>query len=112
MVELVLLVVVIIIVGVFFFIIDKMCPWTDEERREIDNLNSLIWSCNSDELLEERLMSDPLAVLDEHGVDVPIGVTVTVTVNSGGSGGIALIKFSHPDPQSIETVLLGTWDGT
>ena len=96
-----------IIVGVLFFIIDKMCPWTDEERREIDNLNSLIWSCNSDELLEERLMSDPLAVLAEHGIDVPKGVTVKVT-----SGRSVWIEFSHPDPQTIETVLLGIWDGT
>jgi hypothetical protein len=107
MVELVLLVVVIIIVGVFFFIIDKMCPWTDEERREIDSLNYLIWSCNSDELLKERLMSDPLAVLAEHGIDVPKGVTVKVT-----SGRSVWIEFSHPDPQTIETVLLGIWDGT
>ena len=37
--------VVIIFVGVLFFILDKTCPWTDEERRAIDKLNSLIVSC-------------------------------------------------------------------
>jgi len=108
---LVLLVVVIIIVGVFFFILDKTCPWTDEERRVIDKLNSLIVSSWDDELLKERLMSDPLAVLAEHGIDVPKGVTVKV--NSGGSGGYGMwIELSHPDPQTIETALLGTYDGT
>ena len=101
------LLVVIIIVGVLFFILDKTCPWTDEERRVIDKLNSLIVSCWNDELLKERLMSDPLAVLAEHGIDVPKGVTVKV--NSGRS---VWIEFSHPDPQTIETVLLGIWDGT
>ena len=99
--------VVIIFVGVLFFILDKTCPWTDEERRVIDKLNSLIVSCWNDELLKERLMSDPLAVLAEHGIDVPKGVTVKVT-----SGRSVWIEFSHPDPQTIETVLLGIWDGT
>ena len=103
--------VVIIIVGVLFFILDKTCPWTDEERRVIDKLNSLIVSCWNDELLKERLMSDPLAVLAEHGIDVPKGVTVKV--NSGRSGGYGMwIELSHPDPQTIETALLGRWDGT
>ena len=105
------LLVVIIIVGVLFFILDKTCPWTDEERRAIDKLNSLIVSCWNDELLKERLMSDPVAVLAEYGIDVPKGVTVKV--NSGRPGGSGMwIEFSHPDPQTIETVLLGIWDGT
>ena len=103
--------VVIIIVGVLFFILDKICPWTDEERRVIDKLNSLIVSCWNDELLKERLMSDPLAVLAEHGIDVP--KRVTVKVNSGRSGGYGMwIELSHPDSQTIETALLGRWDGT
>jgi len=102
----------IIIVGVLFFILDKICPWTDEKRRVIHKLNSLIVSSEVDELLKERLMSDPLAVLAEHGIDVPKGVTVKV-YSGRWSGCYGMrIEFSHPDPQTIETVLLRTWDGT
>jgi len=99
----------IIIVGLFFFILDKTCPWTDEERKSVDKLNSLIFSCSGDERRTQRLISDPLAFLAAHGIDLPEGVQFTFTVRNKT---LRAIKISHPDPKSAKTILLGTWDGT
>lgn len=107
---LVLLVVVIIILGLFFFIMDKILPpLTDGQNK----LNSLVVSCWDSELLTQRLISEPHAVFAEYGIDVPEGVIVKVEFGFFRScGPAASIKLSHPDPETIDTTLLGTYDGT
>ena len=50
-----------------------------EERNQ---LAALFAACWKDEALKARFMSDPKAVLAEHGIDVPDGIAVNVVENS------------------------------
>ena len=50
-----------------------------EERNK---LASLFAACWKDEALKGRFMSDPKAVLAEHGIDVPANIDVNVVENS------------------------------
>ena len=45
-------------------------------------LAQLFAACWKDEALKARLMSDPKAVLKEHGLDVPDGIDVKVVENA------------------------------
>ena len=45
-------------------------------------LAQLFAACWKDEALKARLMSDPKAVLKEHGLDVPDGIDVKVVENT------------------------------
>jgi hypothetical protein len=47
-----------------------------------NQLASLFAACWKDEALKARLMSDPKAVLAEHGMDVPDGMDVKVVENA------------------------------
>ena len=46
------------------------------------NLAKLFANCWKDEALKARFMSDPKAVLKEHGLDVPDGMDVKVVENA------------------------------
>ena len=50
-----------------------------EQRNQ---LAALFAACWKDEALKARFMSDPKAVLAEHGIDVPDGIDVNVVENS------------------------------
>ena len=45
-------------------------------------LTQLFAACWKDEALKSRFMSDPKAVLKEHGLDVPDGIDVKVVENA------------------------------
>ena len=47
-----------------------------------NQLASLFAACWKDEALKARFMSDPRAVLAEHGMDVPDGMDVKVVENA------------------------------
>jgi hypothetical protein len=47
-----------------------------------NQLATLFAACWKDEALKARLMSDPKAVLAEHGMDVPDGMDVKVVENA------------------------------
>ena len=50
-----------------------------EERNKLAELFAACWK---DEAFKARFMSDPKAVLAEHGIDVPDGIDVNVVENS------------------------------
>ena len=50
-----------------------------EERNK---LAALFAACWKDEALKARFLSDPKAVLAEHGIDVPDGIDVNVVENT------------------------------
>ena len=47
-----------------------------------DQLADLFVACWKDEALKARFMSDPKAVLKEHGLDVPVNLDVKVVENA------------------------------
>ena len=49
---------------------------------ERNQLAELFAACWKDESLKQRFMSDPKAVLAEHGMDVPTNIDVNVVENS------------------------------
>ena len=50
--------------------------------KQKNQLASLFAACWKDEALKARFMSDPKAVLAEHGMDVPDGMDVKVVENA------------------------------
>ena len=50
-----------------------------EERNQLAELFAACWK---DDALKQRFMSDPKAVLAEHGMDVPEGMNVNVVENA------------------------------
>ena len=49
---------------------------------ETNKMNTLIAACWKDDALKQRFLSDPHAVLAEHGMDVPEGMNVNVVENT------------------------------
>ncbi len=49
---------------------------------ETNKMNTLIAACWKDDALKQRFLSDPHAVLAEHGMDVPVGMNVNVVENT------------------------------
>ena len=49
---------------------------------EKNTLAQLFAACWKDEALKARFMTDPKAVLAEHGIDVPDGINVNVVENT------------------------------
>ena len=49
---------------------------------ETNKMNALIAACWKDDALKQRFLSDPHAVLAEHGMDVPEGINVNVVENT------------------------------
>ena len=60
-----------------------------EERNALAELFAACWK---DEALKARFMSDPKAVLAEHGIDVPDGIDVNVVENSDNTVHITMPK--------------------
>ncbi len=49
---------------------------------ETNKMNTLIAACWKDDALKQRFLSDPHAVLAEHGMEVPEGMNVNVVENT------------------------------
>ena len=49
---------------------------------ETNKMNTLIAACWKDDALKQRFLSDPHAVLAEHGMEVPVGINVNVVENT------------------------------
>ena len=49
---------------------------------ETNKMNALIAACWKDDALKQRFLSDPHAVLAEHGMEVPVGINVNVVENT------------------------------
>jgi hypothetical protein len=49
---------------------------------ETNKMNTLIAACWKDDALKQRFLSDPHAVLAEHGMEVPEGINVNVVENT------------------------------
>ena len=49
---------------------------------ETNKMNILIAACWKDDALKQRFLSDPHAVLAEHGMDVPEGINVNLVENT------------------------------
>ena len=60
-------------------------------------LARLFAACWKDEALKARFMSDPKAVLKEHGLDVPDGIDVKVVENADDCVHITLPKRPSDD---------------
>ncbi len=58
-----------------------------EKRNALTNLFAACWK---DDALKARFMSDPKAVLAEHGINVPEGMNVNVVENSDNTVHITL----------------------
>ncbi|MEE2907121.1 MAG: NHLP leader peptide family RiPP precursor [Planctomycetota bacterium] len=58
-----------------------------EERNKLAELFAACWK---DEALKARFMTDPKAVLAEHGIDVPDGIDVNVVENSDNTAHIIM----------------------
>ena len=57
---------------------------------ETNKMNTLIAACWRDDALKQRFLSDPHAVLAEHGMDVPEGMNVNVVENTDNAVHVTL----------------------
>ena len=57
---------------------------------ETNKMNTLIAACWKDDALKQRFLSDPHAVLAEHGMDVPEGINVNVVENTDNTVHVTL----------------------
>ena len=65
---------------------EKETGMTDETNK----MNTLIAACWKDDALKQRFLSDPHAVLAEHGMDVPEGMNVNVVENTDNTVHVTL----------------------
>jgi hypothetical protein len=65
---------------------EKETDMTDETNK----MNTLIAACWKDDALKQRFLSDPHAVLAEHGMDVPEGMNVNVVENTDNAVHVTL----------------------
>ena len=59
---------------------------TDEQTK----MSTLVAACWKDDALKQRFLSDPHAVLAEHGMDVPEGMNVKVVENTDNTVHVTL----------------------
>jgi hypothetical protein len=57
---------------------------------ETNKMNTLIAACWKDDALKQRFLSDPHAVLADHGMDVPEGINVNVVENTDNTVNVTL----------------------
>ena len=57
---------------------------------ETNKMNTLIAACWKDDALKQRFLSDPHAVLADHGMDVPEGMNVNVVENTDTTVNVTL----------------------
>jgi hypothetical protein len=71
---------------------------------ETNKMNALIAACWKDDALKQRFLSDPHAVLAEHGMDVPEGINVNVVENTDNTVHVTLpaAPEAHADLSDAE----------
>ena len=83
-----------------------------EERNQLAELFAACWK---DEALKARFMSDPKAVLAEHGIDVPANINVNVVENSDNTVHITMPPAPAGDgelsDEELSNVAGGACDG-
>jgi hypothetical protein len=80
-----------------------------------NQLASLFAACWKDDALKQRFLSDPHAVLAEHGMDVPEGINVNVVENTDNTVHITMpaAPTAHADlsDEELANAAGGTWFG-
>ena len=79
-----------------------------EQRNAMAELFAACWK---DEALKARFMSDPKAVLAEHGIDVPDGIDVNVVENSDNTVHITMPKAPGGSTELTDAELAGAAGG-
>ena len=71
---------------------------------ETNKMSTLIAACWKDDALKQRFLSDPHAVLAEHGMDVPEGMNVNVVENTDNTVHVTLpaAPTAHADLSDAE----------
>ena len=80
-----------------------------EQRNALAELFAACWK---DEALKARFMSDPKAVLAEHGIDVPDNIDVNVVENSDNTVHITMPKDPTGSTELSDEELAGAAGGT
>jgi hypothetical protein len=93
---------------------EKETDMTDETNK----MNTLIAACWKDDALKQRFLSDPHAVLAEHGMDVPEGINVNVVENTDNTVHVTLpaapeghAELSDEELESAAGGTLSAFDG-
>ncbi len=80
---------------------------------ETNKMNTLIAACWKDDALKQRFLSDPHAVLAEHGMDVPEGINVNVVENTDNTVHVTLPAAPTPNgdlsDEELENAAGGSW---
>ena len=79
-----------------------------EERKQLAELFAACWK---DEALKARFMTDPKAVLAEHGIDVPADMNVNVIENTGNTLHITMPATSDSSEIISDEELAGVAGG-
>ena len=79
-----------------------------EQRNAMAELFAACWK---DEALKARFMSDPKAVLAEHGIDVPDNMNVNVVENSDNTVHITMPKAPRESTELSDEELAGAAGG-
>ena len=79
-----------------------------EQRNAMAELFAACWK---DEALKARFMSDPKAVLAEHGIDVPDNMNVNVVENSDNTVHITMPKAPSGPTELSDEELAGAAGG-
>ena len=80
-----------------------------EQRNAMAELFAACWK---DEALKARFMSDPKAVLAEHGIDVPDNMNVNVVENSDNTVHITMPKDPTGSTELSDEELAGAAGGS
>jgi len=79
---------------------------------ETNKMNVLIAACWKDDALKQRFLSDPHAVLAEHGMDVPEGINVNVVENTDTTVHVTLPAAPHGHAELSDEELENAAGGT
>lgn len=82
-----------------------------DERRFWDGYSALVKKAWSDEAFKQRLLSDPMAVFNEHNLTVPEGMQVRILEDKDNLRHLPLpVKPTVQEaPTEKETVTAGSW---
>ena len=79
---------------------------------ETNKMNTLIAACWKDDALKQRFLSDPHAVLAEHGMDVPEGINVNVVENTDNTVHVTLpaapVDYADLSDEELENAAGGS----
>ncbi len=83
---------------------------TMEERKQWNKIVARAWT---DEDFKQRLLAEPATVLEEHGIEVPEGVNVSVQeINDPNHGVLILPPKPDGDISDYEDPSMSVYDDT